>query len=189
MNKKEATKALERAFINLRKDGYIALHKFWCCQTCGWAAMEGRINRRMEGGDVIKGAVFYHQQDHERAVSEGVLFISYDGHLESQVATGKALVAALEKEGLQVEWDGSPGTRVKVVLVSKPSPDAVSPNGIPQYVIEALATVREWGRYNMFAREDVIRSTGMFDVQARTWLTANKERYMDALNDMGAWVS
>lgn len=194
MNKKQATKALEQAFINLRKNGYIALHKYWCCQSCGFAALEGRINRRMEGGDFIKGAMFYHQQDHERAVSEGYLMISYDGHMESQVATGKALVAALEKEGLQVEWDGSPGTRVKVILWTNKDVDriksrAVMVNGIPLNVIEALADVRDWGRYNMFAREDVIRSTGMYDANAQAWLTANKDRYMDALNEMGAQVA
>jgi hypothetical protein len=62
---------------------------------------------------------------------------------------------------------------------------------IPQNVIRALAQVRESGAYNMFSRKEVINmiALDLEDWDAAEWLTDNKDRYMDALNEMGAWIS
>jgi hypothetical protein len=66
---------------------------------------------------------------------------------------------------------------------------AIDPNAIPANVIQALADVRESGVINMFDRAGVIDIAAMYDDDAGTWLIANKDRYMDSLNAMGAFVS
>lgn len=57
---------------------------------------------------------------------------------------------------------------------------------IPENVIEALAEARAIGTYNMFDRKGVISLIENFDEDAAEWLNVNKDRYMDALNEMGA---
>lgn len=60
---------------------------------------------------------------------------------------------------------------------------------IPEFVIEALAVVRESGLTNMFARGVVIDLVGDIDEpEAFNWLVENKDRYMDALMAMGKRV-
>jgi hypothetical protein len=55
-------------------------------------------------------------------------------------------------------------------------------DGIPGYVIEELARVRSIGQVNILDRVGVaILSTA----NVRTWLLANEDRYIDALNAMG----
>lgn len=61
--------------------------------------------------------------------------------------------------------------------------------GVPMDVIEALAEVRENGHYNMFDRTNVTREAMEIDPDAGMWLYDNKDRYMDALNAMGKWIS
>lgn len=58
----------------------------------------------------------------------------------------------------------------------------------PLYVVKALAAVRENGSVNMLNREGVEALVG--DTRAQEWLfKATDSQYMDALNDMGAYVS
>jgi hypothetical protein len=60
---------------------------------------------------------------------------------------------------------------------------------IPECVINALAGVREEGRYNMFDRTNVIIEAGFYDKDAEYWLTENKSRYGEALIAMGNRIS
>ncbi len=60
---------------------------------------------------------------------------------------------------------------------------------VPQNVIEALAEVRQVGNWNMFDRYHVTEEIGDIDSEAYYWLEANSDRYMDALNAMGEFVS
>lgn len=62
---------------------------------------------------------------------------------------------------------------------------------VPQLVIEALADVRESGLTNMFDRANVIELIAYWgDVpEATAWLKANPDRFMDALNAMGEYVT
>jgi hypothetical protein len=60
---------VRKAFVALRKRGFFARMNFWCCQTCGWAAVpEGRDN-----------VVFYHAQDKETMNKHGVLWLAWSG--------------------------------------------------------------------------------------------------------------
>jgi len=63
---------------------------------------------------------------------------------------------------------------------------------IPESVLNALEDVRESGMTNMFARETVIFYVDALgedeadQFEAVTWLNDNDDRYMEALNEMGA---
>lgn len=90
---------LTNAFKALRKAGYFARQNFWCCQSCGWAAVpEGK-------GDKV---VFYHNQDNARKVDGESFHLAWSGD-------GGEIVRILEENGVKVEWDGSPDTRIKVL--------------------------------------------------------------------------
>lgn len=60
---------------------------------------------------------------------------------------------------------------------------------IPENVITALAEARRIGTYNMFDRRGVTELVEMIDEDAGEWLTENKARYMDALNEMGEFIT
>lgn len=58
----------------------------------------------------------------------------------------------------------------------------------PLYVIKALAEVREGGEVNMLDRRGV--SALSPSAKASAWIDkADNAEYMDALNDMGAYIS
>ncbi len=71
---------------------------------------------------------------------------------------------------------------------------------IPEAVLEGLEEVRADGGYNMLARNDIIRDMmsradsaghplGTTEAEYRqgsSWLVDNEDRYMEALNAMGA---
>ena len=61
-------------------------------------------------------------------------------------------------------------------------------NDIPECVLESLAVVRSDGATNMLARNVVIMLVDDLcdDYEAVAWLEDNKDRYMEALTEMGA---
>jgi hypothetical protein len=123
------------AFAELEAAGIVARMNFACCSNCG----HSEIRDEARGTEI--GYVFFHQQDAEHlADPDAVLYLAY-GFLPShpaidQDAFAKALegdeqvraalapalddletqiggqvVAALERQGLSVEWDGDRSTR------------------------------------------------------------------------------
>lgn len=109
---------LNDAFKQLRKQNLIARQKFQCCQSCGYAALEGMVEARREKGKQIDGVVFYHQQDAENMQDGGEFCISYDSVTDdlTQEQVGHMVVAALEGNGLVTEWNGNPLIRVVVTV-------------------------------------------------------------------------
>jgi hypothetical protein len=88
---------LTKAFSILRKKGWFAKQNFWCCQSCGFAAIpEGTTN-----------CVFYHNQDKTRLNENNSTYLSYDGNTTE-------LVEVLKNVGLEVEWDGNTNKRILV---------------------------------------------------------------------------
>lgn len=104
---------LTNAFTELSENGIVAQENFTCCQTCG----SYEISDHALDGDY--GYVFYHQQDTERAVEGGGVYLSY-GNLGlakkpfSEITD--QIVKTIEKHGLKVEWNGSSHTRMLVNL-------------------------------------------------------------------------
>ena len=89
---------LSKAFAELRKNGYFAKQNFWCCQSCGWAALTDEQAER---------AVFYNAQDYSDYKRGHDVYLSWagDGEFISQILT---------KHNLELEWDGSPSHRIIV---------------------------------------------------------------------------
>lgn len=108
---------LDRAFEALERQGVIALHMAGFTQTDGLEAVEDAY--REAGGKKSKyaGHCFYTEQDQERALDGSGLYIGF-GHLSGDdakgVEVGQRVRAALEREGLNVEWDGTIGRRLYV---------------------------------------------------------------------------
>jgi len=99
------------AFAELEADGVTARMDFACCQNCGHAEIGD------ERGDGAWGYTFFHQQDSEALAepdaSLHLAFGVYGGSADDQ-PVGQRVVAALERQGLGVEWDGTPDQRIRV---------------------------------------------------------------------------
>ncbi|HET9285703.1 MAG TPA: hypothetical protein VFR24_27440 [Candidatus Angelobacter sp.] len=94
---------LKTAFKTLRKQGYFCRMNWWCCQTCGWAAIpENRAEK----------ACFWHDQDHDNLKQEATVCLAWSGN-------GNEIKKILENVGLSVDWDGAETKRLKVSLPNK----------------------------------------------------------------------
>lgn len=104
---------LSKAFEEMNNSGIVARENFTCCQTCG----SSEIGDYAQEQDF--GYVFYHQQDTERAVEGDGVYLSY-GHLglakKSMKEMTNQIIQTLEKNGLNVVWNGSVHTRILVNL-------------------------------------------------------------------------
>ena len=89
---------LSKAFRELRKLGYVAKQNFWCCQSCGWAALSE---------DEAKKAVFYHAQDASQLNSTGTCHLAWSGD-------GNEIVRILNENGVKTNWDGSENKRIEI---------------------------------------------------------------------------
>lgn len=112
---------LDRAFAKLEEAGIVARQHFSCCNNCGHKQIMLEV-RRKQRQEACIGYAFFHRGDTERAAKTGILYItfgdvgggSFDGEGEPARcdsyggdAVGRAIVAALEGEGLSVIWNGS----------------------------------------------------------------------------------
>jgi len=110
---------LDAAFLELESIGIVARQNFWCCQTCGFSAMEDEVEECRTRGQCVRGFTFYHEQDTERAVKGEGLYLSYcdvEGKEEEQAKIGREIQEVLEANGLTTVWDGSVSQRILVKL-------------------------------------------------------------------------
>jgi hypothetical protein len=102
---------LEAAFAELAGEGVTARMDFACCQSCGHAEIG---DERAEGD---WGYTFFHEQDTERlADADAELYLAfgvYGGDADDQ-PVAQRVVAALERQGLPVSWDGTPEQRIRI---------------------------------------------------------------------------
>lgn len=105
---------LDRAFEKMEASGVLARQNFTCCQTCGHAEIWEEIEQLKQEQEV-SGYVFYHQQDTERVVSEGTLYLAYgavDGSDESSLKTAEDACKHLRDSGFDVDWNGTVEKRI-----------------------------------------------------------------------------
>lgn len=106
---------LKAAFDELNSLGVVAYHNFWCCGGC---ASGGAANNYDAQDAETKarqlGAVFYHEQEAERATEGGGLGLHY-GAFPHETATsdqirevGLKITKVLHDHGLGVKWNGDP---------------------------------------------------------------------------------
>jgi len=102
---------LDAAFAELEASGIVCRQNWTCCQTCGLAEIGGELSERS------RGYVFFHQQDTERAVEDGSLFLAYGACSDDkaeQRAVADEIAKIIRENGLAVEWDGSLEKRMQV---------------------------------------------------------------------------
>ena len=109
---------LDTAFTKLEASGIVARQNFACCQTCGFAEIGAEVDDVTDAGGTVRGITFFHQQDTEGAVAGHSLHLSY-GAMDDKgdaCVIARDVVAALNREGLQANWDGTSAQRIEVVL-------------------------------------------------------------------------
>ncbi|MEU8963743.1 MULTISPECIES: DUF6891 domain-containing protein [unclassified Streptomyces] len=97
---------LTRAFAALEATGITARENFTCCRSCGQSEIGAA------GSPQARGFVYFHSQSTDAAASGHGLTLHYggfDGLPETAASVGREVVAAVERCGLSVEWDGDPG--------------------------------------------------------------------------------
>ncbi|MBS1997611.1 MAG: hypothetical protein JSS86_14920 [Cyanobacteria bacterium SZAS LIN-2] len=128
---------LDKAFSELERRGILARQHFACCNDCGHQEMQSEV-RRVVGSrrtrkrdrvmkavnqavSELKGFAFFHQQDTQRAIKQGTLFLTFDSierNVEKAVEVGATVVEVLKDVGLVVSWNGSYLQRIAVTKVS-----------------------------------------------------------------------
>ncbi|MDQ7027115.1 MAG: hypothetical protein Q9P01_21875 [Anaerolineae bacterium] len=99
---------LDEVFAELDRQGIVARQNFTCCQTCGHTEIGYEIDDAMEYR-VVRGYVFFHQQDTEHVIATDKLYLAYgsvDGKEEDSVDIGYEVLAALRRARLSVDWNG-----------------------------------------------------------------------------------
>jgi len=108
---------LDRAFEALEREGILARQHWACCQSCGHCDMQEEGAAQRQAGREVLGYAFFHAQDTESAAGGGGLFLAFSAAEEKgegEIGIGHRVVRALEREGLQVEWDGTTERRIYV---------------------------------------------------------------------------
>lgn len=111
--------AVRDAFDDLERAGVVARMSFTCCQTCG----QEQIND--EATPQARGYTFFHSQDADRlAPVTSELYLAFgsftaddpghDPRDTRDTRIGAEVVQTLSAHGLAVDWDGHPGTRIRL---------------------------------------------------------------------------
>ncbi len=107
--------ALNNAFKEFRKMGFIARQNYLCCQTCGFAGANTLVEEAQAKGKNVIGIVFYHAQDNERKRDGGDFHMSYDGVGDTdQETAGKLICKVLKRNDVVYDWNGDTGTRIGI---------------------------------------------------------------------------
>jgi len=89
-------------FARIEADTGVTMKEdFWCCQSCGHAALDGRY-------------AFYHQQDTMSAVGSDLLYIAFSCEDDNDTTTADVVAAGLREAGCEVTWDGSARQRIAI---------------------------------------------------------------------------
>jgi hypothetical protein len=109
---------LNAAFAAMNKRGIIALQNAGYTQSDGYEDFRAALKQHRRRPAVV-GYCFYHGQDVERAIRGEGLFLAF-GPVDPRdekvkgPEIGKMVREELERAGLQVEWDGTFATRMRV---------------------------------------------------------------------------
>lgn len=122
---------LSAAFAALNDYGVVARQNFMCCMSCGLDAISGEVESSAEWD----GYAFYHSQDAERLVETGSTYVAFGVFLrrylpideikamspaerdafadeKAEALARSVIVPTFEMYGIDVEWDGSAGSRM-----------------------------------------------------------------------------
>ena len=105
---------LDAAFLALNQSGIC------CLGNAGYTMSDGRsdVAEIMASGEgVFREFCFYHQQDIERAIEGDGLMLAFgdaDDSVNKSIAIAQDIIGALQKEGLETQWDGSADCRISL---------------------------------------------------------------------------
>lgn len=120
--------AFNELFKTLRKENFLAKQNFSCCNSCAGYELTEIAFEKYNQNKPYKGFVFYHNQNTEDMKRTGFCYLSY-GHIthydENSIPTtistidniedvGKRVVEICKELGLYFEWDGNPGSKIKI---------------------------------------------------------------------------
>ena len=100
---KKIARRIDDAFAALREMGFFAKANHTCCQSCGLAEIPA---------DKEMAYVFYHMQDAENLKDAGVCYLAWGGKVGEKF--GHTICDTIREAGLEVDWNGSEHTRIKV---------------------------------------------------------------------------
>jgi hypothetical protein len=104
---------LDAAFEALNCAGIIARQNFYCCRTCGVAAIVQEIQQFAQTGRTARGYTFYHMQDTENAVKGHGIYLAHgvrEGTEQETISVAREIQETLQLNNLRTTWDGKPGT-------------------------------------------------------------------------------
>lgn len=110
---------LEAAFGELEDAGIVCRENFTCCNNCGSTEIWAEVEDAREVHPGVRGYIFYHMQDTERAVAGGGIYLSYGAVSDAKdapLAIARDVVSTLTRHGLRTEWSGDAGQRIRVDL-------------------------------------------------------------------------
>ena len=120
MNKQDRVRELKKVvsmvFKKLRRRGYLAKMKYWCCVNCATRNLLLEAAQKKAEGLVVGGIVHYNEQAEDTLWETGELYLNYcasDGtYGKEAVEVGQEICREFQKAGVDVEWDGSPKTTI-----------------------------------------------------------------------------
>lgn len=110
---------LDDAFAELDNAGIVARQNFSCCQSCGHLEILEEMVAFAEFR-LIRGYVFYHEQDTEMVACGNKLYLAYgalDGDDENALAIANEIADTLRRHGLPVTWNGIIRDRIVIAPI------------------------------------------------------------------------
>lgn len=109
---------LDAVFAELDDRGLVARQNFSCCQNCGHGEMLAEMEEQASTHPV-RGYVFYHMQDTERAADGDGLYLAYGDESEEpdrHAQIGREISEALINAGFTPRWNGTAAQRIFVPI-------------------------------------------------------------------------
>ncbi|MCA9274886.1 MAG: hypothetical protein KDA29_02565 [Phycisphaerales bacterium] len=131
---------LRAAFDSLKEQGILAQHHYSCCGSCGAAEIRIQIDFDESQGTRWRGFTFYHVQDTENAVDGDGIFLNYGdrkGTEEGSIEIANHVCRVLGEHGLETDWDGDLGRRIRVNLEWQNTWPPRKPNRVSQSALDA----------------------------------------------------
>ena len=118
---------LDKAFTELEDNGIVARQNFTCCQTCGHAEIWDEVDQLKQDLEQAnksigpQGYVFYHMQDTELAVEDGMLYLAFgatENADDADIRVAQRVSEILRKYGFNVNWNGTLDSRICVTGIN-----------------------------------------------------------------------
>jgi hypothetical protein len=116
---------LARAFAEMDAAGIVARENLGQSLSDGEYEIDRIVDAKLAAGRTVRGSVFCHEQDVERALGGGGLNLAFTGDrtgAEAARLIGHEVVAILERHGLKPVWNGDSAHRIRIDMVWRRRP-------------------------------------------------------------------